>query len=157
MNVHDCIRCNNPINYDDSDWCEVCDMSVFDDRMVKQTNMLEIRNLKRILDVHLTGTDYVIKNVAEVLDKSKSISYYYEIQLYSHEYNHRCRLILDKERCADNETGEPFYALYLEVDLNTLMPSYAIHPKDMSNANAFIYCVEQYFKELYRNNYLKQL
>jgi hypothetical protein len=129
---------------------------VFDDRMIKQNNMLEIRNVKRILDVHLTGTDYVIKNVCETLDKSKSIPYYYEIQLYSYEYNHRCRLILDKQR-EYNQDGQPYYSLHLELDLNTLMPSYAIHPKDMDNANAFIYCVEQYFKELYRNNYLKQL
>ena len=153
MNVHDCIRCNNPINYDDSDWCEVCDMSVFDDRMIKQTNMLEIRNIKRILDVHLTGTEYMIKNVCEVLDKSKSIPYYYEIQLYSHKDNHRCRLILDKQRDY-TEDNKPYYSLHLDTDV-TIMPVFAIHPQDMDNANAFIYCVEQYFKELYRNNYLK--
>lgn len=156
MNVHDCIKCGNPINYDDTDWCNVCDMSIFDSRMVKQNKMLQIKNVKRILDVHLTGTDYMIKNVCETLDKSKSIPYYYEIQLYSHEYNHRCRLILDKQR-EYNQDGQPYYSLHLELDLNTLMPSYGIHPKDMDNANAFIYCVEQYFKELYRNNYLKQL
>jgi len=155
MNIHNCIRCNNPINYDDSDWCEICDMSIFDDKMVKQTGMLEIRNIKRILDVHLTGTDYMIKNVCETLDKSKSIPYYYEIQLYSHQYNYRCRLILDKQREYTLDR-QPYYSLHLELDLNTLMPSFAIHPKDMDNANAFIYCVEQYFKELYRNNYLKQ-
>lgn len=155
MNVHDCIRCNNPINYDDSDWCEVCDMSVFDDRMIKQTNMLEIRNIKRILDVHLTGTDYMIKNICEVLDKSKSIRYYYEIQLYSHQYNQHCKLILDKEK-QYTDRDAPYYSLHLETDV-TVMPSFAIHPQDMDNANAFIYCVEQYFKELYRNNYLKQL
>lgn len=155
MNVHDCIKCGNPINYDDTDWCNVCDMSIFDSRMVKQNKMLQIKNVKRILDVHLTGTDYMIKNVCETLDKSKSIPYYYEIQLYSHEYNHRCRLILDKQR-EYNQDGQPYYSLHLELDLNTLMPSYGIHPKDMDNANAFIYCVEQYFKELYRNNYLKQ-
>jgi hypothetical protein len=155
MNIHNCIRCNNPINYDDSDWCEICDMSIFDDKMVKQTGMLEIRNIKRILDVHLTGTDYMIKNVCETLDKSKSIPYYYEIQLYSHQSNYRCRLILDKQREYTLDR-QPYYSLHLELDLNTLMPSFAIHPKDMDNANAFIYCVEQYFKELYRNNYLKQ-
>jgi hypothetical protein len=46
MNVHDCVRCGNPINYDDTDWCDVCDMSVFDDRMVKPKKMLTIQNIK---------------------------------------------------------------------------------------------------------------
>ena len=153
MNVHGCIRCNNPINYDDSDWCEVCDMSIFDDRMIKQTKMLEIRNVKRILDVHIEGTEYMIKNVCEVLDKSKSMPFYYEILLYSHKDNLTYSLILDKEKHSQPD-GEPYYSLHLETDV-TVMPSFAIHPQDMDNANAFIYCVEQYFKELYRNNYLK--
>ena len=46
MNVHDCVRCGNPINYDDTDWCDVCDMSIFDDRMVKTKKMLTIQNFK---------------------------------------------------------------------------------------------------------------
>ena len=46
MNVHDCVKCGNPINYDDTDWCDVCDMSIFDDRMVKPKKMLTIQNIK---------------------------------------------------------------------------------------------------------------
>ena len=56
MNVHNCIRCNNPINYDDTDWCDVCDMSVFDERMVKQTKMLKIENYKKFLGKELFGS-----------------------------------------------------------------------------------------------------
>ncbi len=56
MNVHDCIRCNNPINYDDTDWCDVCDMSVFDERMVKQTKMLTIENERKLLGTRLYGS-----------------------------------------------------------------------------------------------------
>ncbi len=56
MNVRDCIRCNNPINYDDTDWCDVCDMSVFDERMVKQTKMLTIENERKLLGTKLTGS-----------------------------------------------------------------------------------------------------
>ena len=56
MNVHNCIRCNNPINYDDTDWCDVCDMSVFDERMVKQTKMLKIENYKKLLGKELFGS-----------------------------------------------------------------------------------------------------
>jgi len=155
MNIHDCIRCNNPINYDDTDWCDVCDMSVFDDRMIKQNSMLQIRNIKKVLDVHLSDTDYMIKNIAEVLDKSKSMINYYEIQLYSHQYNHRCNLILDKQK-EYNEFGEPYYSLHLEMG-NTIMPSYGIYPKHMSNPNGFIYTLEKYFEHLYTNNYLKRL
>mgnify|MGYP000615923802 FL=1 len=56
MNVHDCIRCDNPNNYDDTDWCDVCDMSVFDDRMIKQTKMLTIENERKLLGTKLTGS-----------------------------------------------------------------------------------------------------
>jgi hypothetical protein len=124
--------------------------------------MLQIRNIRKLLDVHLEDTDYMIKNIADVLDKSKSsksksIPNYYEIQLYSHQYNHKCNLILDKHKWIDSDTNEPFYALYLELDINNVMPTFAIHPKDMSNPNAFIYSVEKYFQHLYTNHYLKRL
>ena len=46
MSVHSCIRCNNPIDYDVTDWCDVCDMSIFDDKMVKPKKMLTIQNFK---------------------------------------------------------------------------------------------------------------
>jgi hypothetical protein len=49
MNIHDCIRCKNPINYDDTDWCDVCDMSIFDDRMVERKKVLTIKNFKSSL------------------------------------------------------------------------------------------------------------
>jgi len=117
--------------------------------------MLTIRNIRKVLDVHLSGTDYMIKNVSEVLDKSKSISFFYEILLYSHQFNLTDTLILNKER-EYREDGEPYYSLHLDTGV-TIMPSFGIHPKDMSNPNAFIYCLEKYFQELYINNYLKPL
>jgi hypothetical protein len=110
----------------------------------------------KLLDVHLEDTDYMIKNIADVLDKSKSTPNYYEIQLYSYEYNHKCNLILDKYKWIDSDTNEPFYALYLEIG-DTIMPTFAIHPKDMSNANGFIYTLETYFQHLYTNHYLKRM
>ena len=118
--------------------------------------MLQIRNIRKVLDVHLADTDYMIKNIADVLDKSKSTPNYYEIQLYSHQYNHKCNLILDKYKWIDSDTNEPFYALYLKIG-DTIMPTFAIHPKDMSNANGFIYTIETYFQHLYTNHYLKRL
>ena len=119
--------------------------------------MLQIRNIRKVLNVLLADTDYMIKNIADVLDKSKSTPNYYEIQLYSHQYNHKCNLILDKYKWMDSDTNEPFYALYLELDTNNVMPTFAIHPKDMSNASGFIYTLETYFQHLYTNHYLKRL
>lgn len=50
MSVHNCIRCNTPIDYDVTDWCDVCDMSIFDDRMVKpKKKMLTIQNFESSL------------------------------------------------------------------------------------------------------------
>ena len=34
--------------------------------------MLQIRNIRKVLNVLLADTDYMIKNIADVLDKSKS-------------------------------------------------------------------------------------
>ncbi len=48
MNVHNCIRCGNPINYDDTDWCEVCDMSIFDERMSDTKRGFTIKNKSNI-------------------------------------------------------------------------------------------------------------
>ena len=44
-NTHKCIRCSNPIDLDNTDWCDVCDMSIFDDRMVdsKITNKIDMK------------------------------------------------------------------------------------------------------------------
>jgi hypothetical protein len=45
----------------------------------------------------------------------------------------------------------------LELDINNVMPTFAIHPKDMSNPNGFIYTIETYFQHLYTNHYLKRM
>jgi hypothetical protein len=49
-NTHKCIRCSNPIDLDNTDWCDVCDMSIFDDRMIdsKTTNK---KNMKTFNDL----------------------------------------------------------------------------------------------------------
>jgi hypothetical protein len=77
MNVHDCIRCNNPINYDDTDWCDVCDMSVFDDRMIKQNNMLTIKNPQQLI-----GQEY--SDWLKVIS-AKENKYHYEFTLANKE------------------------------------------------------------------------
>ena len=67
MNIHDCIRCKNPINYDDTDWCDVCDMSIFDDRMVEYKKMLTITNYKKIKDTQFNcmGTLWLVGEIRE--------------------------------------------------------------------------------------------
>ena len=67
MNVHDCVRCGNPINYDDTDWCEVCDMSIFDERMSDSKRGFTIKNKDKIYNKSfLVGGDmYHIEGIYE--------------------------------------------------------------------------------------------
>jgi hypothetical protein len=90
MNVHDCIRCNNPINYDDTDWCDVCDMSVFDDRMIKQNNMLTIKNPQQLI-----GEEYSewLKVIGAKEDK-----YHYEFTLANKEMSQIETFLLHRKR-----------------------------------------------------------
>jgi hypothetical protein len=90
MNIHDCIRCNNPINYDDTDWCDVCDMSVFDDRMIKQNNMLTIKNPQQLI-----GQEYSdwLKVISAKEDK-----YHYEFTLANKEMSQIETFLLHRKR-----------------------------------------------------------
>jgi hypothetical protein len=63
MSIHRCIRCDNPIDYDVTDWCDVCDMSIFDDRMVKTKKMLTIQNISLLNGAVCDG--WVIDSVLE--------------------------------------------------------------------------------------------
>jgi hypothetical protein len=92
MNVHNCIRCDNPINYDDTDWCDVCDMSVFDDRMIKQTKMLTIENEKKLLGTKLMGSgsaEWVVTSIKPHLN-------HYVIFIEQTENGWDKKLILDR-------------------------------------------------------------
>ena len=75
MNVHDCVRCGNPINYDDTDWCDVCDMSIFDDRMVKTKKMLTIENINSLVGNYLFR--WRIDSVEIITPKDIDKSYYH--------------------------------------------------------------------------------
>jgi hypothetical protein len=63
MSIHDCIRCKTPIDYDESDWCHICDMSIFDDRMVKPKKMLTIKNIRSLEGTQCNG--WIINLVSE--------------------------------------------------------------------------------------------
>ena len=75
MNVHDCVRCGNPINYDDTDWCDVCDMSVFDDMMVKPKKMLTIENINSLVGNYLFR--WRVDSVEIITPKDIDKSYYH--------------------------------------------------------------------------------
>jgi hypothetical protein len=90
MNVHDCIRCNNPINYDDTDWCDVCDMSVFDDRMIKQNNMLTIKNPQQLI-----GQEY--SDWLKVIS-AKENQWYYEFTLANKEMSQIETILLHRKQ-----------------------------------------------------------
>jgi len=63
LTIHKCIRCSNPIDYDVTDWCGVCDMSIFDDRMVKRKKMLTIQNIRSLEGTRCNG--WMINLVSE--------------------------------------------------------------------------------------------
>ena len=78
-NIHKCIRCSNPIDLDNTDWCDVCDMSIFDDRMIKPKKMLTIQNFEERLK------DYRILNTFDgwTLMTYKPTEAYYEFKMGS--------------------------------------------------------------------------
>lgn len=61
--IHKCIRCNNWIDYDVTDWCGECDLSIFDDRMVKPKKMLTIQNIRSLEGTRCNG--WMINLVSE--------------------------------------------------------------------------------------------
>lgn len=76
MSVHNCVRCNTPIDYDDTDWCDVCDMSIFDERMVKPKKMLTIENINILVGEVCFG--WRVDGVEIITPKDRS---HYEITL----------------------------------------------------------------------------
>ena len=106
MNVHNCIRCNNPINYDDTDWCDVCDMSVFDERMVKQTKMLTIENINKIVNHSITN-EWQIRSMHEVTQSDYVNGGYvykelYEIIIQNKTTNDNFPIYLDRNYANDS-------------------------------------------------------
>ena len=101
MSIHRCIRCDNPIDYDVTDWCDVCDMSIFDDRMVKPKKMLTIQNISL-----LEGTQYnswLVDSVLEDVyryDKDLNIiePKCYSISLVSRGLVHRGNMLLERQQ-----------------------------------------------------------
>jgi hypothetical protein len=100
MNIHECIRCKNPIDYDVTDWCGVCDMSIFDDRMVEYKKMLTIKNIKSLKGTKCGG--WIIKFISEGVylhDDDLNIikTQYYSITFVSHSGINRGRILIGRE------------------------------------------------------------
>jgi hypothetical protein len=117
--------------------------------------MLTIRNIDKIANTHIIGTEYFIWRVSTALPRQ------YQMVIKSDIYNHYMRLILSRV-LEHNLIGE-FYTLQLIDDTigpNVVSPpftypSYGFSSKDMQTPNDFMKSIEKYFKHLIDENYLK--
>ena len=117
--------------------------------------MLTIRNIDKIANTHILGTEYHITRITTPIPES------YHMVIKSDTYNHYMRLVLSRV-LEHNFVGE-FYTLQL-IDVATgptavfppmTYPSFGISPKDMKTPNEFMKSIEKYFKHLIVGNYLK--
>lgn len=117
--------------------------------------MLTIRNIDKIANTHIIGTEYDIIGVNTPFPNS------YHMIIYSDVFNHYMRLVLSRV-LEHNLIGE-FYTLQL-VEYTTgpnavfppmTYPTYGFSPKNMKTPNEFMKSIEDYFKHLIEENYLK--
>ena len=76
--------------------------------------------------------------------------------IYSAVFNHYMRLVLSRV-LEHNFVGE-FYTLQLMDDTsdpNAVFPTFGFSPKNMKTPNEFMKSIEDYFKHLIEENYLK--
>ena len=117
--------------------------------------MLTIRNIDKIANTHILGTDYSIKRVCNHPTNT------YHIIIYSDVFKHYMRLVLSRV-LEHNFVGE-FYTLQLMDDTsgpNAMFPpftypTFGFSPKNMKTPNEFMKSIEDYFKHLIEENYLK--
>ena len=110
-----CIRCSNPIDYDVTDWCGVCDMSIFDDRMVKPKKMLTIQNIRSLEGTRCNG--WMINLASEgvyLYDDDLNIiqTEYYSITFVSGLGSNVGRILISREYDSAYKT-QYRYILYL--------------------------------------------
>ena len=117
--------------------------------------MLTIRNINKIANTHILGTEYYITRVTTPTPKS------YHMVIKSDTYNHYMRLVLSRI-LETNHIGS-FYTLQLMDDTSGptaiyppfTYPSFGISPKDMKTPNEFMKSVEKYFDHLIVENFMK--
>ena len=117
--------------------------------------MLTIRNIDKIANTHILGTEYHITRVTTPIPDS------YHMIIKSDVFNHYMRLVLSRV-LEHNFVGE-FYTLQLMDDTigpNAVFPpmtypTFGFSPKNMKTPNEFMKSIEDYFKHLIEENYLK--
>jgi len=145
MNVHDCVRCGNPINYDDTDWCDVCDMSIFDDRMVKRKKMLTIKNFESSLLDNWCGGWKITDVLDEVYNYDDDLNLlgppqysirfaYYTTNIYVHSGANYGMLYLNRHE-DDVLKGKYRYKIYLNQQM---INSGGFTKKELEDKNKFI-------------------
>ena len=149
--IHNCIRCNNPIDYDVTDWCGVCDMSIFDDRMVKPKKMLTIKNIKSLKGTQCGG--WIIKFISEGVylhDDDLNIikTQYYSITFVSHSGINRGRILIGREYDSAYKT-QYRYILYLN---QKKFDTGGISANGLKNKDSFIQSVVDTLDYQLKNN-----
>ena len=117
--------------------------------------MLTIQNIDKITNTHIIGTEYSIWRVSTALPRQ------YHMVIKSDISNHYMRLVLSRV-LEHNLVGE-FYTLQLMDDTtgpNAVFPpftypTFGFSPKNMKTPNDFMKSIEDYFKHLIEENYLK--
>lgn len=117
--------------------------------------MLTIQNIDKITNTHILGTEYRIWRVSTALPRQ------YHMVIKSDTYNHYMRLVLSRV-LEHNFVGE-FYTLQLMDDTTgpnaifppSTYPTFGFSPKNMKTPNEFMKSIEDYFKHLTEENYLK--
>ena len=146
MSVHNCIRCNNPIDYDVTDWCDVCDMSVFDERMVKpKKKMLTIKNFESSLLDTWCGAWKVTDVLDEVYNYDNDLNIigppqysirfaYYTTDIYIHSGSNYGVFYLNRHE-DDVLKGNYRYKIYLNQQL---INSGGFTKEELQDKNRFI-------------------
>ena len=140
-NTNRCIRCSNPIDLDNTDWCDVCDMSIFDDRMVKPKKMLTIQNISLLEGTQCNG--WIINLVSEGIYLYDDVDLtiiepeYYSITFVSGLGSNIGKILIGREYDKDYK-NQYRYILYLN---QKKFDSGGISANGLKNKDSFIQSV----------------
>jgi hypothetical protein len=150
LTIHKCIRCSNPIDYDVTDWCGVCDMSIFDDRMVKPKKMLTIQNIRSLEGTQCNG--WMINLVSEGIYLYDDDLNIIEPEYYSIGFelggNNIGKILIGREYDKDYK-NQYRYILYLN---QKKFDSGGISANGLKNKDSFIQSVVDTFDYQLKNN-----
>jgi hypothetical protein len=115
-NIINCQWCDFQLDLDQTDWCNNCDTSIFDDKMNNNLNKLFIKNIHNTRGLNIEGIsidDWIVTNET------------YQFFAYIDGHNWLCKLwrhsikVDDKElyRFELHSPGSRYYTKYLETDV----------------------------------------